>query len=30
MTDARAYRLSDIDLLRGLAIAIMAIDHTRD
>ena len=30
MTDARAYRLSDIDMLRGLAIAIMAIDHTRD
>ena len=30
MTDARAYRLSDIDMLRGLAIALMAIDHTRD
>jgi uncharacterized membrane protein len=28
--DARAYRLSDIDMLRGLVIAIMAIDHTRD
>ena len=30
MTDARAYRRSDIDMLRGLGIAIMAIDHTRD
>src|SRR6185503_21390917 len=30
MTDARAYRLSDIDMLRGLVIVIMAIDHTRD
>ena len=28
--DARAYRLSDIDMVRGLVIAIMAIDHTRD
>ena len=28
--DARAYRLSDIDMLRGLVIAVMAIDHTRD
>ena len=28
--DARAYRLSDIDMVRGLAIALMAIDHARD
>jgi uncharacterized membrane protein len=28
--DARAYRLSDIDMVRGLVIAIMAIDHTRE
>jgi uncharacterized membrane protein len=28
--DQRAYRLSSIDMLRGLVIAIMAIDHTRD
>jgi len=28
--DARAYRLSSIDMLRGLAIVIMAIDHVRD
>ncbi|MEO5823816.1 MAG: heparan-alpha-glucosaminide N-acetyltransferase domain-containing protein [Vicinamibacteraceae bacterium] len=27
---ARAYRLSSIDMLRGLAIVIMAIDHSRD
>jgi uncharacterized membrane protein len=27
---ARAYRLSSIDLLRGLAIVMMAIDHSRD
>jgi uncharacterized membrane protein len=26
----RAYRLSDIDMLRGLAIVIMALDHVRD
>jgi uncharacterized membrane protein len=29
-TNARDYRLSSIDMLRGLAIAIMAIDHVRD
>ena len=29
-TDHRAYRLSAIDMVRGLAIVIMAIDHVRD
>ena len=28
--DNRAYRLSNIDMVRGLAIVIMAIDHVRD
>ncbi len=28
--DQRAYRLSAIDMLRGLAIVVMAIDHVRD
>ncbi len=28
--DNRAYRLSSIDMVRGLAIVIMAIDHVRD
>ena len=28
--DKRAYRLSAIDMLRGLVIVIMAIDHVRD
>ena len=29
-SDQRSYRLTSIDLLRGLVILIMAIDHTRD
>ncbi len=29
-TDQRSYRLTSIDMLRGLVIIIMAIDHTRD
>ena len=29
-SDARSYRLSNIDFLRGLVIVIMAIDHVRD
>jgi uncharacterized membrane protein len=28
--DVRAYRLSGIDMLRGLAIVVMALDHVRD
>ncbi len=28
--DARSYRLSNIDMVRGLVIIIMAIDHVRD
>ena len=30
VADHRAYRLTSIDMLRGLVIIIMAIDHTRD
>jgi uncharacterized membrane protein len=30
IADQRGYRLSSIDMLRGLVIIIMAIDHTRD
>ena len=29
-TDQRAYRLTSIDMVRGLVIVIMAIDHVRD
>ena len=28
--DTRAYRLASLDMIRGLAIVIMAIDHVRD
>ena len=28
--DSRSYRLTNIDMLRGLVIVIMAIDHVRD
>jgi uncharacterized membrane protein len=30
LADKRAYRLSAIDMMRGLVIVIMAIDHVRD
>ena len=29
-SDQRSYRLASLDLLRGLVIVIMAIDHVRD
>jgi uncharacterized membrane protein len=30
ISDQRAYRLSSLDLLRGLIIVVMALDHVRD
>src|SRR5262245_20794243 len=30
LADQRAYRLSSIDMVRGLVIVVMAIDHVRD
>jgi uncharacterized membrane protein len=30
MTDNRSYRLTAIDMLRGLVIVVMALDHVRD
>lgn len=29
-SDRRAYRMSSLDMLRGLVIAVMALDHVRD
>jgi uncharacterized membrane protein len=30
LSDQRSYRMSSIDIVRGLAIALMALDHVRD
>lgn len=30
VSDQRAYRLTSIDMVRGLVIVIMALDHVRD
>src|SRR4051794_10710899 len=30
VADRRAYRLSSLDILRGLVIVVMALDHVRD